>query len=183
MAKIEALLNDLPNIKGAHEPLFIANQTLLYFRCGDYHKALANINFILNDVNIQLSPENYNSLRILHLMIHFDKGNIELLTYLLKSLYRYLKNKKQLYQAENIFLKFITNNLSSINHSRNQIEDFNSLREELLKISNDPFEAGFLEFLDIISWLESKIENRPFAEILQEKSGYLIEICRAKLSP
>ena len=49
--------------------------------------------------------------------------------------------------------------------------DFNSLREELLNISKDPFEARFMEFLDIISWLESKIENRPLGEILREKSG------------
>ncbi len=39
--------------------------------------------------------------------------------------------------------------------------------EELAK---EPFEAKFLDDFDFISWLESKIENRPFANIIREKA-------------
>ena len=38
-----------------------------------------------------------------------------------------------------------------------------------------PAEAKLLNFFYIISWLESKIKNRPMGEILREKSGYLFE--------
>lgn len=38
--------------------------------------------------------------------------------------------------------------------------------EKLLKI---PYESKALEYFDFVSWLESKIENRPFAEVVREK--------------
>lgn len=39
---------------------------------------------------------------------------------------------------------------------------------------NHPYEKRAFLYLDIISWLESKIENRPVAEIIQEKAKELI---------
>ncbi len=38
------------------------------------------------------------------------------------------------------------------------------------KLKTDPYEKGAFEYFDFISWLESKIENRPFAEIIKEKA-------------
>ena len=73
------------------------------------------------------------------------------------------------------FIVFIKTRLHNIRSTKDQIEAFKALKEELVSICEDPLETRFLEIFDIISWLESKIENRPFDEILREKSGYVLK--------
>jgi hypothetical protein len=53
-------------------------------------------------------------------------------------------------------------------------ELFIELRDDLFKISAKPFEKNALDELDLISWLSSKIENRPLAEILRRKNAAAI---------
>ena len=173
--QMEALLYEKPSKNGLAERVFIANLVLLNYATGEYHKALININIWLNDQQNQANPGQYSSMRVLQLIIHLDKGNVDLLPYLLKSLYRYLMQRKQLYEAEKIFLRFIRTIFNSKKTMRGQQEDFRSLKEELQTVCDDPMEANFLDVFNFISWLESKIENRPFVEILMEKSGYTIE--------
>ena len=47
---------------------------------------------------------------------------------------------------------------------------FIKLYEELKKYENDPYERRAFLYLDVLSWLESKIENRPVGEIIREKA-------------
>ncbi len=37
-------------------------------------------------------------------------------------------------------------------------------------LSEDPFENRLLELFDFISWVESKIENRSFGDIIRKKA-------------
>ena len=45
-----------------------------------------------------------------------------------------------------------------------------NVKEELVEITKDDFERKALEYFDFISWLESKIEGRVFAEVVREKA-------------
>ncbi len=47
--------------------------------------------------------------------------------------------------------------------------EFIQLKERLLEISRHQFERRSGLYLDIISWLESKIEDRPVQDIIREK--------------
>jgi len=44
----------------------------------------------------------------------------------------------------------------------------------LKTFENHPYEKRAFLYLDIISWLESKIENKPVASIIQEKAKKLL---------
>ena len=48
-------------------------------------------------------------------------------------------------------------------------EAFIELKNKLLNLREDPFEKRPYLYLDIISWLESKIENKPVQEIIRAK--------------
>ena len=50
------------------------------------------------------------------------------------------------------------------------ISRFKDLKSEMIEIAKDPFEKTAFEYFDIISWLNSKIEKRSFAEIIKEKN-------------
>ena len=49
------------------------------------------------------------------------------------------------------------------------IPHFEALREELIEIIRDKFERRPMLYLDIISWLESKIHHKPVEQIIREK--------------
>jgi hypothetical protein len=50
---------------------------------------------------------------------------------------------------------------------------FKNLLEKLKKYEDHPYERRAFLYLDIISWLESKIENKPVGEIISNK--YLLK--------
>ena len=49
-------------------------------------------------------------------------------------------------------------------------DSFVRLYNEIKVYEEDPYERRSFLYLDILSWLESKIENRPVGEIIREKS-------------
>ena len=48
-------------------------------------------------------------------------------------------------------------------------DEFSQLKDRLLDIREQQFEKRSGFYLDIISWLESKIEDRPVQEIIRDK--------------
>ena len=51
--------------------------------------------------------------------------------------------------------------------------EFKKLRERLEVYEEDPYERRAFLYLDILSWLDSRIQNRPVAEIIREKAMIL----------
>ena len=173
LPEIDEVLKEQKNKNEGIELQIILNKAMLYLGKGNYKNALACTNTILNKKNNILLQEDYILAKIIQLLIHFEKGNMDLLSYLIKSVYRYLLQKKQLYKAENILIHFIR--INEIKTPKDQIEAFKILKEELDSICNDPLEAIYLENSYLIPLLESKIKNKPLEEILREKSGYVMD--------
>ena len=55
---------------------------------------------------------------------------------------------------------------------------FVALKEKLEKYEDSPLESRSFMYLDIISWLESKIQQKPVQEIMQHK--YQVDYQRKK---
>ncbi|MDQ3193745.1 MAG: hypothetical protein M3P82_01970, partial [Bacteroidota bacterium] len=47
---------------------------------------------------------------------------------------------------------------------------FEELRDNLIDITEDPYERIALDYFDFVSWLESKIEKKTFADVIKAKS-------------
>ena len=62
-----------------------------------------------------------------------------------------------------------------ITNNSELIKAFKILQNKLIKLSLQPFEKRPFLYLDIISWLECKIENKPVQSIIQEKFKKEIE--------
>ena len=58
------------------------------------------------------------------------------------------------------------------------IKAFKKLHSKLKEFENHPFEGRAFLYLDIISWLESKIGNKPVGEFVREK--YLAQNAKKK---
>ena len=46
---------------------------------------------------------------------------------------------------------------------------FKDLLEKLKKYENHPYERRAFLYLDVISWLESKIDNKPVGQVIRDK--------------
>ncbi len=142
-----------------------------YFGSEDYSRSIVWLNKILNDTVLQESRTDvFCFSQILNLIVHYELENMDLLEYIVKSTYRFLYKRKRLYKFENSILNFIRIKLPAIINNKVLINAFNELKAELVEITSDPFEKKALEYFDFISWLESKIENRSFAEVVKEKT-------------
>jgi len=146
--------------------IFYYKIACLYFGSGDYEKAIDYLNKIINwKVDLRTDLQCYS--RLLHLIAHYELGNEDILDHLIKSVYRFMAKLQNLSVVEEEIFKFIR---TSFHISVRDIKP--ELEKLLLKLNthqNDRFETRAFIYLDIISWLESKIENIPVQDILKRK--------------
>ena len=139
----------------------------LYFGNGDYKNSIKYLNKVINTKSGTLRTDIHCFARILNLISHFEQKNHDYLDYQIKSTYRFLAKMNDLNKAQLLTLKFLRK-LSFI--TPDQLKDnFKKLLQDMLALRNDRFEKRFFLYLDSISWLESKITNKPIQKVIQEK--------------
>ena len=138
----------------------------LYFGNGDYGTSIQYLNRIIN-LKADLRADLQCYARLLHLIAHFELGNYDILEHLIKSVYRFMANMKNLTTVEEEIFKFIRKSFSL---SRTKIiPAFQSLKERLEKLQSNPMQTRSFMYLDILSWLESKIDGKSMQQIRNEK--------------
>jgi hypothetical protein len=105
--------------------------------------------------------------RLLHLIAHYELGNFELLEYLIKSVYRYMAKMQNLSKVEEEVFSFLRRSFRVGAHALKP--EFEKLLETLKKYERNPLETRAFSYLDIISWLESKINNVNVQDVIREK--------------
>jgi len=148
--------------------VFYYKMASLYFGSGDFRSALKYENKVLQYRDISIRGDIHSFARLLNLVTHFELGNDELVEYQVKSTYRFLSRMDNLQEVQRYILAFIRR-LSHIEPGELKSE-FRRLRDKLVSLENNPFEKRAFFYLDIISWLESKIQNRSVQDIIHEKA-------------
>ncbi len=138
----------------------------LYFGSGDYEQTIVYLNRIINlKMDLRTDLQCYS--RLLHLIAHYELGNFSLLEYLTKSVYRFMAKMENLSLVEEEIFKFLR---KSFNVTPDRLRpEFEKLVEKLKKYEKNRFETRAFVYLDIISWLESKIQNVPVQDVIREK--------------
>lgn len=148
--------------------IFYYKFACMYFGNDDYKKVVFWLNKIINMKDVDLRSDIHSFARILNLISHYELGNIDLVDYYIRSTYRFLIKKNDLHLFQKIIMKFLRR-LSSITHDQ-LIDAFKDLRENLLPLNEKFYERRAFIYFDIISWLESKIDNRGTQEVIREKA-------------
>ncbi len=165
---IEKTLEELGD-KISKEQLLLFKYNFAYanFGAGEYKKALQYINDVLNDNEQNLRQDIYSFARILNLLIHFELGNFEFMDYVIKSTNRYLNKQEKDYDIENIFVKYIRK-VSKMGNSLEGIPIFEEMQVEIKKLLSDHNEQVILEYIDVLAWIESHVNNKSFANAVKE---------------
>jgi hypothetical protein len=138
----------------------------LYFGCGEFEQAIDYLNRIIQwKGNLRSDLQCYA--RLLHMIAHYELGNDMILESLVRSVYRYMSNMKNLSTVEHEIFSFIRHSFAM---SRPQMQEgFARLFEKLKKLEGNPLESRSFMYLDILSWLESKINRQPVQEVIAQQ--------------
>ncbi|MEO5906673.1 MAG: hypothetical protein ABIQ11_08105, partial [Saprospiraceae bacterium] len=138
----------------------------LYFGAGDFSTSIDYLNKIINwSVDLRNDLQCYA--RLLHLIAHYELGNFELIEYLVKSVYRFMAKMENLSQVEEEMFRFLR---KSFHLTPKELKpEFVKLLDTVKQFEKSRFETRAFIYLDIISWLESKIEEKPLYQIIREK--------------
>jgi hypothetical protein len=151
--------------------LLYYNMALIQFGVCNYKAAQKYLNNIINDNVVDLRSDLHCYARIISIIVHFELGNADLLEYIVRSTYRFLAKRERLHLLETSILNFIRQKMPKIHTQKEIMNAFVELKVELETIVSDEYEGRVLiEYFDFISWLESKIENRLFADVVKEKA-------------
>ena len=61
-------------------------------------------------------------------------------------------------------------NAKHLSTKQKQIAAFSKLKNQMLELKTSRYEKRAFIYFDIISWLESRIENRTVEEVIKEKA-------------
>lgn len=165
--EIEAKLDDYGLYLDRHRVLvFYYKLACLYFGSGENDKAIDYLNKIINwKMDLRTDLQCYA--RLLHLIAHFELGNHDLLAYLVKSVYRFMSKMENLSAVEEAMFAFLK---ESFHLSYRDVRPkFQLLLDKLKAFEHNPLEARAFAYLDVISWLESKLQGVPVETVIHKK--------------
>jgi tetratricopeptide (TPR) repeat protein len=138
----------------------------LYFGAGDYNTSIDYLQKIMNDhVDLRYDLQCYA--RLVHMMAHYELGNYDIMEHLIKSVYRFMAKMQNLTVVEEEIFRFLR---SSFNVSPRKLKpEFVKLLEKIKKFEKNRFETRAFAYLDIISWVESKVHDKPMSVIIHDK--------------
>ncbi len=163
------------NINPYSEQLYHFYVANVYFGVSDFKSANKHINEIINN-SIEYNNDVTCIAQLMSLVIHYELGNSDLLAYRIKSVFRFLNKRDCLELTINHVLDFLRRSAKVKNSTKTDKDRFIELRAQIeqdLKI--DPIQKDVIEYFDILSWLDSRIENIPFIEIAKAKSGHALK--------
>ncbi len=144
----------------------------VYFGCHEFEHSLEWLNKLLNETQLNVREDIQVTARITNLILHYELKHFDLLPYLIRRAYSFLYKRKRLHKLEKVLLQFLGKLLHVNPYVKKEvIHVFIEIKEALEVLTHDPNEAMVLtEYFDYISWLESKIDKRPFEKIVREKA-------------
>ncbi len=151
-----------------HEMLFYYKFASIYFGNEKYAECIFYLEKIINNKNLSMREDLMCFARILCLIAHYELGKDYYLENQLKNTYKFLIKMNDLHEVQKEIIKFLKN-LNSI-YPTDIKKEFVKMRARFIELEKNTYEKRAFLYLDIISWLESKIENRKISTIIKEKA-------------
>ena len=164
-----------------HVMLFYYKIACLYFGKSDYEKCIFYLDKIISNKALKMREDLLCFTRVLSLFAHYEAGFDYHLEKQLRETYKFLIKMNDLYAVQKAMIRFVRSLGNIYPHELKAA--FQKLYEELKPYENDPYERRSFLYLDILSWLESKIENRPITEIIRQKAQQFNRKERPSISP
>jgi len=169
VSKLERELNTIIHKLDKNSVLiFYYKIACLYFGSSNFKTALKWLNLIIREQDTDLREDLHAFARILRLICYFELGDREMIEMNIRATYRFLLRKKELGKYETAILKFFRDAQNAYS-PKEIIELFKVLKLKMLRLEKDKFEKRAFNYFDIISYLESKIQEQSIEYLIKEK--------------
>ena len=166
--KIEIYKNRLDN---HHVVILYYKIACLYFGMNKNEECIIYLSKIINTKDLKVAEDLQCFARILNLIAHYECGLDYDLERQFVDTYKFLLKMENLQEVQKEFITSIRD-LSDVYPHEIRTE-FKKIHTRLKKYENHKYEKRAFLYLDILSWLESKIENKPIAAIIKKKASKL----------
>ncbi|MBI3509057.1 MAG: hypothetical protein HY064_00220 [Bacteroidetes bacterium] len=144
------------------------NIAYCHFGCGEYRAAMKWLNYMVNDTTKGIRPDHHCIPRIVLLIVHYELGNTDLLSYAISSTERYFLKNKRMYKGESLLLELFRKTLKA-KSGADEKKLFISMKVKLEELMKDPYERNGIYYFDFLCWLESRITGKPFSALVKMK--------------
>ncbi len=159
-------------LDGHHIVMMYYKIACLYFGMEKNKECIFYLNKIINSKKLSVAEDLQCFARILSLIAHYECGLDYDLERQFKDTYRFLIKMENLQEVQKEFILAIKD-IQDV--SPFQIKkEFKKIYDRLKVYEYHPYEKRAFLYLDILSWLECKIENKSVATIIKEKNKKLL---------
>jgi len=154
-----------------HIIVFYYKIACLYFGMGKNEACITYLERIIYSTEFVAGQDLLCFARVLNLIAHYECGLDHDLERKFKDTYKFLLKMEHLQEVQKIFISSIKALGDVFPH---QIKnEFKKTYAQLKEYEFHPYEKRAFLYLDILSWLESKIQNRMVGDIIKEKAKAL----------
>ena len=162
----------LDRLDGHHIVMMYYKIACLYFGMEKNKECIFYLNKIINSKKLSVAEDLQCFARILSLIAHYECGLDYDLERQFKDTYRFLIKMENLQEVQKEFILAIKNIQDVFPY---QIKnEFKKIYDRLKVYEHHPYEKRAFLYLDILSWLECKIENKSVATIIKEKNKKIL---------
>lgn len=134
---------------------------------GRLDAAIDTLHPVINDNRPGFRDDALCVARLLQLMLHHDRGDVELLPYLIRSAYRFISRCRGVSGVDRIVLRFMRRLVNVPTHEA-LIAAFVGVRNELAAAALDPAVYETSGMCMILPWLDATISGCSFGEVARE---------------
>lgn len=169
---IEEELTELrTKIDAHHIMVFYYKFACLHFGVDDFENCIVYLDKIVNNKELEMREDLLCYARILRLISHYELGRDEHIEELIRSTFKFLIKMNDMHRVQAEIIVFLRS-LNSIYPSELK-QAFKALHEKLKLLEDHPFEKRSFLYLDILSWLESKIDGKSIQAVVLEKASQM----------
>ncbi len=150
-----------------HTMLLYYKVACLYFGSGDYRSSINYLQKVITATNPKFRRDLQVFARILNLIASYEIGDDQTLDYQIRTVYSFIVKRNDMNAVQKAMLSFLRR-ITRVYASEFKGE-LQKLYNELKPLESHPFERRPFFYLDVISWLESKLSGRDIAQIRAEK--------------
>jgi len=157
-----------PRIDEHHIMVFYYKIACMYFGAGDNKNCIQYLKRIIDNKKLKMREDLMCFARVLSLVAHYEAGLDYHLEIQLKSTYKFLLKMNDLHAVQKEMIKFLRK-LGQIYPHELRVE-FQKLYDALKQYEDHPYEKRAFLYLDILSWLEGHLQNKPVGQVIREKA-------------
>ncbi|MEO9533147.1 MAG: hypothetical protein ABJG68_09435 [Crocinitomicaceae bacterium] len=154
-----------------HLMVFYYKIASIYFGAVNYKACIFYLDKIVFNKQLGMRQDLLCYSRLLRLIAHYEDGQDDNLEELIRNTFKFLIKMDDLHQVQAEIIVFLRKLGDILPSELNQA--FEDLHKNLKVLENHPYEKRSFLYLDIISWLESKITNKGIHLIIQAKAKKL----------